>query len=377
MTFLPSLKQAWIPRPSGNRPCTTLVMRKLIFAGILLLALGFLFTRFAEMRDVINVFRSGNPLILLLALLTQICWFGVVGFSYHRLYAALDIHVRALTMTRLTTAASFVNVVAPSGGLSSIALFVSNARSQGIPSARVTVAALLYIWFEYLALLLFLLVALALLALRGRLEWTEIIAAVILFFAAAAMYLLFTISMRRADRLGFVFSRLLRIANRWSRFIRLKPLMPEERALEFAAELAGGFQILRSRPGALIVPLLLGIANKSMLAMILGYCFFAFSIPASPAVMLCGFSISCLFTVVSPTPAGLGVVEGVMPMALHSLGISLDAALVITLAYRGVTFWFPLLAGMLALRSMTLPPKRNLYVLSMLNKLWKHHLPAR
>jgi uncharacterized membrane protein YbhN (UPF0104 family) len=39
-----------------------------------------------------------------------------------------------------------------------------------------------------------------------------------------------------------------------------------------------------------------------------------------------------------------------MPLALSSLRVPWSQAVVITLAYRGITFWFPLAAGALALR---------------------------
>jgi uncharacterized membrane protein YbhN (UPF0104 family) len=43
-------------------------------------------------------------------------------------------------------------------------------------------------------------------------------------------------------------------------------------------------------------------------------------------------------------------VEGVMPLALSSLGVQWSQAVIITLAYRGITFWIPLGVGALALR---------------------------
>ena len=65
-----------------------------------------------------------------------------------------------------------------------------------------------------------------------------------------------------------------------------------------------------------------------------------------------GFAISYLFLIVSPTPSGIGIVEGIMPLALSSLRVPWSQAVIITLAYRGITFWFPLGAGALAFRAL-------------------------
>ena len=54
--------------------------------------------------------------------------------------------------------------------------------------------------------------------------------------------------------------------------------------------------------------------------------------------------------VVTPTPAGIGFVEGLMTLALNGLEVPLASAAVITLAYRGITLWLFLLYGMIAFR---------------------------
>ncbi|MCC6986088.1 MAG: flippase-like domain-containing protein, partial [Anaerolineales bacterium] len=65
-----------------------------------------------------------------------------------------------------------------------------------------------------------------------------------------------------------------------------------------------------------------------------------------------GFSIAYLFLIVSPTPSGIGIVEGIMPVALTSLNVNWSQSVVITLLYRAVTFWFPLAVGAWAFRGL-------------------------
>ena len=68
----------------------------------------------------------------------------------------------------------------------------------------------------------------------------------------------------------------------------------------------------------------------------------AFEVPFTAGTIIGGFSISYLFLIVSPTPSGIGIVEGIMPLALSSLSVPWSQAVIITLAYRGITFWLPL-----------------------------------
>jgi uncharacterized protein (TIRG00374 family) len=69
-----------------------------------------------------------------------------------------------------------------------------------------------------------------------------------------------------------------------------------------------------------------------------------------------GFSIGYLFLIVSPTPSGIGIVEGMLTVALNTLRVKLDAAVLITMAYRAFTFWFPLAVGGVAFRILQREP---------------------
>jgi uncharacterized membrane protein YbhN (UPF0104 family) len=75
-------------------------------------------------------------------------------------------------------------------------------------------------------------------------------------------------------------------------------------------------------------------------------------VPTTPGTLIASFSIAYLFLIVSPTPAGLGFVEGVLPLALTSMYVDLGQATIVTLTYRTFTFWVPLLVGMFCFRSL-------------------------
>jgi uncharacterized protein (TIRG00374 family) len=55
---------------------------------------------------------------------------------------------------------------------------------------------------------------------------------------------------------------------------------------------------------------------------------------------------------ISPTPSGIGVVEGLMALGLSSLRVEWSQAVIITLVYRAFTFWIPLAVGAWAFRRL-------------------------
>ena len=330
-------------------------MRKFLIALALLLGVVFIIVRFAEMHDILSVLARGKIAPILAALILQILWIWVVGSTYSALYRLLGIPSRSFYMARVAAAATFISVVAPAGGLGSVAVFISNAHSRGYSTARAAVASVLFLWLEYGAALVMLTFGLSEMAHRNNLHWSEITASLILLAGALVLAILLYLGMVSADLLGKVLRRAAGVVNWCLRpFIR-RDYLSTARASSFALELAEGIAALRLNPRGLLRPALLALLNKVTLASILGCTFLAFDIPLDIGVLIAAFSIAYLFLIVSPTPAGLGVVEGVMTVTLRSLGVPIETAAVITLAYRGITFWFPLLLGMIALRSLPHP----------------------
>jgi uncharacterized protein (TIRG00374 family) len=86
---------------------------------------------------------------------------------------------------------------------------------------------------------------------------------------------------------------------------------------------------------------------------VLGVCFHAFGTVVPPAVLVVGYFLGTLGSLL-PLPAGVGGVEGGMIGAFVAFGEPAGSAVIAVLAYRAISFWLPTLpgiAGYLALRS--------------------------
>jgi uncharacterized protein (TIRG00374 family) len=178
-------------------------------------------------------------------------------------------------------------------------------------------------------------------------------ATIILVIIASVIAFLLYLGTHSVNGLGIVLSRGAHIINKslWP-FIH-RDYLSEDRAKLFAQDASGGLLALRQKPNGVIIPFALALSSKALLVVILLLMFLAFNIPPTPGTIIAAFSLGYLFLIVSPTPAGIGFVEGGMTLALSSLGLTLGASAVVALAYRGVTFWIPLVIGMLSFRYLT------------------------
>jgi uncharacterized protein (TIRG00374 family) len=334
-------------------------MRKFLVAITLLIGVVFVISHVTELQTVGETLQRGELQYLILALLLQFIWIINTGASYRAVYQTLGIQENIVVLARIALSSLFINVVAPSAGIGGMAILVSESRRRGYSSARATLAGVLVVLFEYASFLIVLGLGLVVLIRRNHLGLPELFASGILLAIALTLSFLLILGMRSSQELGHALAWIARQINRALWPFLGKPYLSEQRAHAFAVDATDGLAKIRGKPTNLFTPMTLALSSKSLLIAILFLVFLAFEVPLSPGTLIAGFSIGYLFTIVSPTPAGVGVVEGIMTLTLTSLNVPFSQAAVITLAYRGITFWLPLLLGFVAFQSLSQTPSTD------------------
>jgi hypothetical protein len=325
-------------------------MRKFVIAGVLFLAVAFVILRFSELKNILDVLHHSDARFLIAAVVIELIWMFNSATVYSVLFRMVGIQENSRHLVLVATAANFINVIAPSVGIGGMAVFVDDAQRRNHSSGRVTVVGVLYILFDYMAFFCVLTLGLIVLIRRNNLNPGELIAAALLLVFALAIAFLLYLGYRSAEKLGNVLAWLARLINCLLHpFLRREALQVEQ-AHRYAREIAEGITMLRGKPRELLWPFLFSLNNFALLICVLAFTFLALGTPFSVGTLIGGFAISYLFLIVSPTPSGLGVVEGVMTLALSGLRVELAAAGLITLTYRFITFWLPLLFGAVAFR---------------------------
>lgn len=327
-------------------------MRKVILILVVFLGAAFIYLSFGELESILQTLQQGILGFIFLALLIQGTWFLAMGMVYHSLYRVLGMQEGVFRLSLLVASSTFINIVAPSGGMGGMAYFISQAARQGRPIGKVTVAAMLALFLDYLAFLGVLALGLIILFRRNDLGPTELAASGVMLAVATGFGSLLYMGSRSAVALGNALARLARLANRLLYPFLGYEYLNEARAMEFAHEMADDLRSLPEKYHSLAIPLLYALISKALLMGVLLTIFLAFQVPFSAGTIIGGFAIAYLFLIVTPTPAGVGIIEGVMPLALSSLRVPWSEAVVITLAYRGITFWIPLGVGALAFRML-------------------------
>jgi uncharacterized protein (TIRG00374 family) len=325
-------------------------MRRFLIALVLLLAIYLIISRFTEFQEIIQTVQLGDWRWMGLGLLLQMGWLTNIALLYRSVYRLLGMDGTLLQLLPLAVTSNFVNTAAPSGGVGGMAIFIADANQRGMSTARVTIGGVLYLLFDYFGFLCLLALGLAVLFIHNNLTWAEIVASGILLVSALFLAGLFALGVSSPRHLEQLLIRAARTVNWLLRPILRRPYLSEARASEFAGEAATGLAALRTDWREYLLPAGLSLLGKAILIGILYMCCRAFQVSAELDTLVAGFCIAYLFTIVSPTPSGIGVVEGALTIGLSSLGVPLQAAAVITLAYRALTFWLPFLYGFVGIR---------------------------
>ena len=307
-------------------------------------------TQFAEIEKLVLTAMGGQVGWLILAVVFQFAYYSLYSNVFRMAMHMLGSNLPWRIMLPSTFASMFVNVVAPLGGASGVAVFMDQAIRRKQSPARTAAGAMLALISDFTAFSLILVTGLTYLFYYKDLKVYEVIAAVLL--------LLLTIGMTLILLLGLWQPALLRRLIEWvhrsvhvlfRRFKRPSPLKPDWAEKTFDDFIGIGVAI-RSKPKNLLKLFLISFTAYTMDLISLWMIFHAFGQDVHFGILVAGFSMGILFWVITITPQGIGLVEGMMALVYTSLGIPANTATVIALTFRGLTFWLPFFLGFIFLQ---------------------------
>jgi glycosyltransferase 2 family protein len=311
-----------------------------------------------QLSEIVDVLQQGVWYLVLAALLTLVLTVYNQTWLYASIYQLLALPSQRRDFLPLYLVKRFVQVAAPSGGFSGWVPFLQFARRREFSVGTVFVANLIYTILWYSTFGFFLLIGLFFLFTSHDLQWFEISAALTILATDLVMIGLLITAWVRPGLPLRIMRNTARLLQRLFALIRRPPPLSERQMTTFAADLSQGvMQMRRAGWRKMLEPVLHAFINEALHIGIFFLVALAFGVQLNFGVLVAAYSISVLFWIVSPTPGGLGFVEGTLILVLTALDVPATAAAVITLAYRGISFWLPFVLGFVALRWFSTHPK--------------------
>lgn len=296
--------------------------------------------QFASARSSLHLLAQLNPLIVLLAVLFEMAaLYAYVELTRTVMYPYSPSRFNTL---RVNLAGLAIGHVVPGGTAPAGALSYRIFNELGVPketnafglAAQGSGSAVVLNIIFWLALVISI-------PLRGfnPLYGFAALVGVFLLLAFFGTILLITRGQRHADA--------------WLRAaIRHVPALDPDRISSLLAKVADRITLLINNRRTLWWAFTWAGLNWLFDASCLWVFVWAFGHAISPVDLLVAYGLANIFAAIPLTPAGLGVVEGVLISTLDGFGLPNSQAILAVLAYRLVNFWIPIPIGGAAYASL-------------------------
>jgi glycosyltransferase 2 family protein len=306
------------------------LLAALIVGGLVVGAL-----HWGDVKKFAELTTRAQPAWLGAALLLQVLTYVLLSTQWWLVLRQAGSGRPIVKLLPLTITKLFADQVVPTAGVSGNVLLVDRLRSIGVPREHAMAAIILAIIAYYLSYAAATVIAVAMLALRGKLSLLPLTVAALLLTVATAIPAAILWLRDKGD-------------NALPNWLRRRESVRE------MFEMVGEAPRELVRDPKLIAELaLLNFAVFAADALTLLACLFALGQHAPFDAAFVAFTMAAIVTLLGAVPLGLGSFEATSIATLRLMGVPFEAALSATLLYRGFALWLPLgLGAILTRRAM-------------------------
>jgi len=330
---------------------------KLLFWLLFIVFFWIAVTYFAQTEHILEVFSSGRWYWILLAVLCQLFYYPFYAFFAENIFKIFRVDFNRKEILPVYIASKFTDVALPVSTLGMIAIFIRSGKRKKISSLNSGVGITFVMLFDILSFVL--------------LSWAIIL--VLFAFHQSRAYLFIPLMLLTALLLTAVLL-ILRITRSNKRLnkvllwpIRLMAKLAGQGSVdmvEIGNIIKGIGKDFKNNKNSIPPSLYRGFVAHIVNIATFAFIFLAFTGQLNILAILAGYVAGLLFTIISITPQGVGVAETIIITTLHSFGLEVPVAAVITLAFRALLYWLPLFPGFYAFSRLELKSNETLSEIS-------------
>lgn len=337
-----------------EQPAETQAISKggILFYILVFIAITYGVYHFGNIRYIGHLFRAIKPFWIFIAILAQVGTYLSAAYTYRKILGLLKskLHTKISELFKLSILVVFINQAIPTGTFSGNAFLFRYLVKRGLSALHAVSVIVMEILTYYFATLVGLSVALAVYIVKypGVVPPIFILVFIVGYLFYGALFILVNlIGSKRAIHY---------LIKKFSRFNKIK------KYFEKIATGTDGMVTIDTmqNPRSLIhnhkklVTKIIGIqfALISFDALTVFALLHGFGVSVSLFVVFVGFMLTHVVAALPISPGSLIVFEGSMTLFYTALGIPIEAALVITLVYRALSFWMPMVVGIFLYRNL-------------------------
>jgi glycosyltransferase 2 family protein len=323
---------------------TIKALRRSIIFLVIVAVLYLLLPKLIDSEKSIEYLRQGAWQLLLVAVVLE--FIALLGYAnlFRHLLDVLDIRLSLRRMYGIVLAGLAVSHVFSAGGAAGWVVSYNALRKKEVPHGLVFVAIAAQNFFNYAVLWALFLLAMAYGLVSGTLSPARYALALVLigFFLWLTAYGFYLYNRRTKMR-----RRVAQFAATVNRLSR-KERISQAHIDEWLDHLFLGMRRMSTHRGAKRLAATYSCAFWLFDISCLALVFAAFSYRVGFTALVMSYVVAYAVGTLSPTPGGLGAIEGILIGMLVGFGVPSTVAVTVVLVYRLINFWLPIPPGLVS-----------------------------
>ena len=307
----------------------------------MLLSVGVIAFMIYHAKDsFVKIWQSVQTKYLFLSVLSSALIYVSMGMSLYEVLRIMGRHIGKSAAIGIALVSTTVNYAVSSFGASGFALRAHLLNRRKVPFGTCVTASIVITVLLYFVLAVIILQGSVLMLFHSSTTTAQLLKNFGLILVMCAVCAAVTAFLFNNEwRYRFV-RRTFRLINKVL-FHVFRALIPKGRYDDFADQLDEGITLIHKKKKKMTWTIIYICADWLFTILVLFFAFRAVGVHIAAGVLVAGFAVGMVTTLIPILPGGLGAMELAMTAVYAQMGIDWDAALMATLIYRVVYYILP------------------------------------
>lgn len=316
-------------------------LKYLLYSLGMMLSLAILAVMIYHAKDsFIKIWQGVKTKYLFLSLLSSVLIYVAMGMSLYDILRIMGRRISKSAAVGIALVSTTVNYLVSSLGASGFALRAHLLNRRQVPFGMCVTASIVITVLLYFVLAVIILQGSVLMLFNSSATRAQLVENFALIVGMCVVCVLITAFLFNDEWRSKWLRKGFRLLNKIL-FHGFRTLIPKGNYDDFAAQLDEGIDLIHKKKRKLTTTIVYVCADWFFTILVLYFAFRAVGVYISAGVLVAGFAVGMVTTLIPILPSGLGAMELAMTAVFNQMGIDWDAALMATLIYRVVYYVIP------------------------------------
>lgn len=316
-------------------------LKYMLYTLGILLSLGLIAFMVYQAKDsFVKIWQGVQTKYLFLSLLSSVLIYVSMGLSLYEVLRIMGRRINKGAAIGIALVSTTVNYVVSSLGVSGFALRAHLLNRRRVPFGTCVTASIVITVLLYFVLAIIILQGSVLMLFNSSATTMQILKNFSLIVVMCAVCVVITAFLFNNEWRSRWLRKSFRLINKVL-FHVFRALIPKGKYDNFMDQLDEGIDLIHKKKNKLTMTIVYVCGDWLFTILVLYFAFRAVGIHITAGVLVAGFAVGMVTTLIPILPGGLGAMELAMTAVYAQMGIDWDSALMATLIYRVVYYVIP------------------------------------